>query len=343
LGRRCYRSVMTSMKSAQIAEFRADLMAVELQVAPWPVAVAGTVVVKVVAAAANPVDCAVLAGYLEGTWNTPLPFVVGYDFSGTVVEVGAGVDGFVAGDDVFAVNWGTDHRGHGAGTDGEPVGGAFAEFISISATKLSKKPAGVSHEQAAAVALVGTTAMQALQRIGASSNKTVMVLGGSGAVGIVAVQLAKLQGATVIATCSPRTASFVETLGADRVIDYTTGPWFEDPELLSAKVDAVFDTVGVDGTFAGSKAILRDAGSFLSIANMEVGFDPNAHAPLSFASHFGLANDSKIQDEMASLLEDGKLRLPIDAEFPFTREGVTALLRKQQGGKSIGKNILKIA
>ena len=334
---------MATMKAARFTEFSSDFSTLKLVVVPRPIAAPGFVIVKIVAAAANPVDCTVVAGYLEGTWNTPFPFVAGYDFSGTVAEVGDGVEGFAEGDDVFAVNWGTDHRGHGAGTAQEPVGGAFAEYIAIPASKLSKKPAAVSHEQAAAIALVGTTARQALATIGTTPRTTVVILGGSGAVGIVAIQLAKLQGATVITTCSPHTAEFVSTLGADRVIDYTTGPWFEDPELRLTTVDAVFETAGADGTFAGARAVLRQTGAYVSIANTEVGFDPNAHAPLSFASHFGLANDPNVQDELATLLEQGKLTLPIEDQFPFTREGLIALLEKQQRGRSIGKNVVRIA
>jgi len=332
---------MSTMKAAQISEFSGDVAAFSLQDVPRPVARTGFVVVKVVAAAANPVDLKVMAGYLEGTWNTPLPWVIGYDFSGTVTEVGDGVEGFAVGDDVFAVNWG--QHNHGAGTEDEPVGGAFAEFISIAAGKLSKKPADVSHEQAAAVALVGTTAVQGLDAIGSVAGKIVVILGGSGAVGTVAIQLAKLQGATVVTTCSPRTFDFVSTLGADRIIDYTKGQWFEDGELVSTKVDAVFDTVGEDGTFAASKSLLKETGSFVSIANFEVGIDPNAHAPFSFAAHYCLANDPIVQDELVGLLEQGKLKLPVEDVFPFTHEGITDLLQKQGGGKSIGKNVLTVS
>jgi NADPH2:quinone reductase len=336
-----HAATVVDMKAAQIAEFSEDLSAVSLHEVPRPAARPGFVVVKVVAAAANVIDCKVMAGYLEGTWNTPLPLVIGYDFSGTVSEVGDGVDGFAAGDDVFAVNWGMHN--HGAGTEDEPVGGAFAEYISIAATKLSDKPTDVSHEQAAAVALVGTTAKQGLDVIGSGAGKSLVIVGGSSAVGIVAIQLAKLQGATVVTTCSPRTLGFVSTLGADRIIDYTTDLWFEDAELLSDKVDAVFDTVGQNGTFADSRAVLNQTGSFVSIANFEVGVDPNAHAPLSFASYYCLANDPEVQDELAALLEQGKLNLPVEDEFPFTKDGIVELLQKQRAGKSIGKNVLKVS
>ena len=81
----------------------------------------------------------------------------------------------------------------------------------------------------------------------------------------------------------------------------------------------------------------------MSIANFEVGFDPNAHAPFSFAAYYCLANDPIVQDELAGLLEQGKLKLPVEDVFPFTHEGITDLLQKQVGGKSIGKNVLAVS
>ena len=151
------------------------------------------------------------------------------------------------------------------------------------------------------------------------------------------------RGATVVTTCSPRTFEFVSTLGADRIIDYTKAHWYEDAELASSKVDAVFDTVGTDGTFAGAKAVLNEGGSFVSIANTEAGFNPTAHSRLAFARHYGLTNDPGVQNELADLLAQGDLTLPIEDIFDFTTKGVTALLQKQQSGKSVGKNVLEIA
>jgi len=135
----------------------------------------------------------------------------------------------------------------------------------------------------------------------------------------------------------------VATLGANRIIDYTKGDWFGDDSLLRNEVDAVFDAVGQDGTFAAAKMVLRDGGSFISIANREVGFEPKAHAPLSFASYFGLANDPGLQADLAGLLVDGKLVLTIDEAFPFTDAGIANLFEKQRGAKSVGKNILEVS
>lgn len=326
------------MLAAQINRFDPELTNLNIVDVPRPVAGPRDVVVKINVAAANAVDWKVMSGYLEGTWNTPLPWTIGYDFSGVVDHVGDEVTRVCAGEEVFGVNWG--NNGHGSGAIDEPVGGAFAEYIRIPAGKVSKKPVGITHEQAAAIPLVGTTARQALHALGVNDGKRLVVLGGSGAVGIVAIQLAKLAGADVVATCSPRSFELVASLGADQTIDYTSGDWA--PSIGSVKVDAVLDTVGIDGTLAEAKSVLVDGGTFASIVNLEAGFDPTAHTPLSFASFFGLANNTTDQDALAALVDAGELILPVNARFSFTHDGVRAILETQQAGRSVGKNLLTI-
>jgi NADPH:quinone reductase-like Zn-dependent oxidoreductase len=332
---------MTTMKATQLTEFSDDPAAYLFHDVERPTAAPGFVVVKVAAAAANPVDWKVTGGYVKEAWNCPLPMIPGYDFSGTVAEVGSGVESFAVGEDVFGVNWGVND--HGTGTPEDPIGGAFAEYIAIPARKLSKKPAGVSHEQAAAVALVGTTAAQSLDLLGCTQGTKIVILGGSGAVGAIAVQLAKLRGAAVTTTCSPRTLEFVATLGADRIIDYTVETWFEDAALAADKVDAVLDTVGTEGTFPGARGVLKETGAFLSIASFEAGVEPDAHAPLTYAARYCLINDPSTQDELVTLLEQGKLKVTVEDEFPFTHAGITALFEKQKAGKSVGKNVVRMS
>jgi NADPH2:quinone reductase len=122
----------------------------------------------------------------------PLPFILGYDFSGIVEEVGNGVAGFAVGDAVFAVNWGKGK--HNTEDASLIVGGAFAEFISVPASILSHKPENVSHETAAAVALVGTTALDGLNTAKVTAGSRVLILGASTSVGLIAIQEAKLRG-----------------------------------------------------------------------------------------------------------------------------------------------------
>lgn len=302
----------------------------------------GQVVVKVACAAINPVDDKVMKGYLKGMWAMPLPFTMGYDLSGTVAAVGPEVTDLAVGDAVFGVNWGNQHEGApGNGHDdaGEPpVGGAFAQYAVIKASKLSKKPAELGFDVAAAIPLVGTTAYDCLDEVGVTEGSRVLILGGSGAVGAVGVQLAKIRGAHVTTTCSGRTLEYVSSLGADKIVDYTQANWWEDEELQG--IDAVFDSIGEKEGFEHAKLILKEDGKFISIANSAAGMDPSAHPPLTYAAFHVLSNNAVTQDTLAQLILEGRLSVKINSTFPFTQEGVTAMLEEQVGGKSMGKNVL---
>ena len=160
-------------------------------------------------------------------------------------------------------------------------------------------------------------------------------------VGAVAIQLAKARGAWVATTASARALAFVSGLGADRVINYEEWNWWEDSSLA---LNAVFDAVGTDmGVMAKVKATLRAGDNFVSICPWTgVGFEPAGHHPLRHAAAFGMHRSSSIQDDVIRCVAEGSLRIPVDEEFPFTHEGVTALFLKVAGGKSLGKNVLKI-
>lgn len=198
-------------------------------------------------------------------------------------------------------------------------------------------------KEAAAVALVGTTAYQiTVDCAKATTGSKVLVLGGSSAVGALAVQLAKLRGASFVATTgSTRNLEYIGTLGADKVIDYTKADWTMDPALKD--LDAVIDTAG-ERTFSPRPKACSKKMVAVSIANFDAGFDPSANAPLSFAAFFGFSHSSRVQAELADLLVSGKLKLKIGEEFPFTKAGIVSMLEKsgKTTGKSTGKNILKV-
>ena len=186
---------------------------------------------------------------------------------------------FVSVCQVFGVNWGKGSHHEGS----HPIAGAFAEYIVVPAARVSKMP-NISYNQAAAISLVGLTASQSLDVLDiGQTSKRVLILGGAGAVGMVAVGLAKLRGAWVATTCSDRTIEEVKKLGADKIINYREKKWWEDEELKN--IDAIFDTVGEDDTFKHAQTILKKDGYFTSIASFEVGVDPAAHAPLKFARY----------------------------------------------------------
>jgi NADPH:quinone reductase-like Zn-dependent oxidoreductase len=222
---------------------------------------------------------------------------------------------------------------------GMPVAGAFAEFITVPAARVSRKPEGVTHDEAAAVALVGTTAHQALFSCAKlAAGQRVLILGGASAVGTVAIQLARLKGAWVAATSSARTFEYAASFAPDKLINYNESDWSADAELRG--IDVVFDTIGEAKSFDRAKAILKPDGAFVTIAGYEAGFDPSGHPPLRYASFFCLSNEPAVQDELAELIASKQLKVSIEDRFPFTQDGVRQLFKKQDGGKSMGKNLL---
>jgi len=327
----------SSMRAAVYNEYSQDVTNFPTtQVIEIPVPAVGRdeVLVRVIRAASNPIDVKFLSGNMEPLWGRYLPMTVGYDFSGEIVAVGDDVKNFSVGEPVCGVNWGqSTHL-----PQGHKPGGSFAHYLTVAAAFVSRKPGNVSHDVAAAVQLVGTTAYEGLYthlRVGAGTK--LLILGGAGAVGFIAIQLAKQLGCEVWTTCSGRSIDFVKQAKPDHIIDYTSSQWWEAGVVF----DAIFDTMGEDGAFAHGKQCIRPDGAFNSVAGVEAGFDPKAHAPLR-AYLFCFSQNTKMQDELLRLLATGRLNMPLDSSFPFTTEGVRDLLRKQGEGKSKGKNVLLV-
>jgi len=301
----------------------------------------GQVRIKVKAASLNPVDFKIMETAL---WPTPLPFTPGYDVSGTVDQVASDVTAFKTGDDVFCCNWALD-EGQAMGQHDDKfglTGGALAQYILVPAVKLTAKPEGVSHEQAAGIALVGLTALQCIDNAGVTKDSKVLILGGAGAVGQIAIQLAKERGAWVATTASPRTKEFVsETCKPDLIVDYTTEKWFELDSLK--ELDAVVDTVGEADGFKNADAVVKQGGNFVSIASFDAGTDASAHQPrFNYAGFYCLKNNAEQQKQLASLIADGKLTLKIDSTFAFTLEGVKSAFAKSMSGKAMGKIVVNV-
>ena len=214
---------------------------------PDPVAAAGQVVVDVAAASVNGADWRVRAGqYGQATF----PLVLGRDFSGSVAALGTGVDDLKIGDAVFGVLE--------AGREG-----AYAEKLAITAAIVAKKPDGLSHIDAAALALTGLTAVISVETtLKLQRGETILIQGGAGGVASFAIQLAKHLGARVITTTSAANADYVRGLGADEVIDYNA----QDFTRAVSKCDAVFDTVGGE-VAQKSFAVLKPGGRAAFIAS----------------------------------------------------------------------------
>jgi NADPH:quinone reductase-like Zn-dependent oxidoreductase len=234
------------MKAAYIEQFGGPEV-LQYGDLPDPVAAAGQVVVDVAAASVNGADWRVRAGqYGQATF----PLVLGRDFSGSVAALGAGIDDLKIGDAVFGVLE--------AGREG-----AYADKLAINAAIIAKKPDGLSHIDAAALALTGLTAVISVETtLKLQRGETILIQGGAGGVASFAIQLAKHLGARVITTTSAANADYVRSLGADEVIDYNT----QDFTGAVKACDAVFDTVGGE-VAQKSFAVLKPGGRAAFIAS----------------------------------------------------------------------------
>jgi NADPH:quinone reductase-like Zn-dependent oxidoreductase len=216
---------------------------------PDPVAGPGEVVVDVHAATVNAADWKFRAGEYARHSNVKFPQIPGRDFSGVVSAVGDGAD-LKVGDAVFGVL--------GAGKEG-----TYCEKVAIPAALVAKKPDGLSHIDAAALALTGLTAINSVEdTLKLQRGETVLIQGGAGGVAGFAIQFAKYLGARVITTCSAANVDYVRGLGADQVIDYNA----QNFTRMVSGCDAVFDTVGGD-VAKQSFAVLKPGGRAAFIAS----------------------------------------------------------------------------
>jgi NADPH:quinone reductase-like Zn-dependent oxidoreductase len=258
--------------------------------APDPQAGPGEVVVDIHAASVNGADPKVRRG--GGRYKLDkFPHILGRDFSGVVSQVGAGVTDFKVGDAVFGV---TD-----VGLEG-----AYAEKIASKASILAKKPASLSHAEAAALALVSLTALTAIEdTLHLKAGETILIQGGAGGVAGFAIALAKHIGATVITTASAGNLDYVRRLGADKAIDYNK----EDFTTIGPICDAVFDTVG-GGVRAGSYKVLKPGGRLAWIAPAPEGFEIPRNDLKTLRPD--VKRDRAHLERMVDLVEKGAARPP---------------------------------
>ena len=250
------RRTLVIMKAAYIEKFGGPEVLTYGDL-PDPKAGPGQIVVDVAAASINAADWKVCAGEYGGAAKFPL--CIGRDFSGTVSAVGADVQDLNVGDEVFGVLEG--------GRDG-----TYAEKLAIGAAIVAKKPAGLSHVDAAAVALTGLTALCAIEdSLKLKAGETILIQGGAGGVASFAIQLAKHLGAKVITTASAANAAWLREIGADQVIDYNT----TDFTKAVSNCDAAFDTVGGDVAMR-TFAVLKPGGRATFIGSGAQAPEPTA-------------------------------------------------------------------
>jgi NADPH:quinone reductase-like Zn-dependent oxidoreductase len=283
------------MKAAILSEYGNEPEVVEVDRPDLP---DDSVMVEVHAAAINPIDWIVMAGYVQDMLPYELPWIVGYDVSGVVVEVGSDARGFSVGDEVFA-------------RADSMQAGTMAEYAALKTSDLAIKPSNISHAEAAGIPLAGLTAWQALfDKGGLEAGQRVLIHAGSGGVGTLAIQIAKHAGAWVAATASAKNKDLVQNLGADQFVDYSNER-FED---VTEKYDLVFDMLG-DDTLKRSFDAVKPGGTIVSIK----GDAPNglaAERDVTFHSFFMKPNGEQLA-EIASLITDGTIRPVLDRTFPL--------------------------
>ncbi|MFI0901334.1 NADP-dependent oxidoreductase [Streptomyces sp. NPDC020983] len=272
--------------------------------APRPVPGPTQVLVRVRATSVNPVELFVRSGAFPLLGEPP--FVLGWDVSGVVEEADPGVHRFAVGDEVYGLPY------------FPAAAGANAEYVVAPARQLARKPAGISHEEAAALPLVGLTAWHALAEIAqVQPGQRVLVHGAGGGLGHVAVQIAKHLGAEVVGTASAGKHAFLRGLGADRLIDYRTEDYAQ--VLRDEPVDVVLETLG-GGNAERSFGVLRPGGLLVTAVERLSTTLPQlaAAAGVRFAA-VGVEPDAAGLAELTALVEAGRLKVHVQQAFPLEK------------------------
>ncbi|AVD82957.1 quinone oxidoreductase [Pseudomonas sp. SWI6] len=306
-----------------------------------PVPGKGQILVKVHAAGVNPLDTKIANG-AGAHARQPLPAVLGLDLAGTVVELGEAVEGFTLGQEVFGMAGGI------GGTQG-----TMAEYIAVDARLIAPKPHALDMCEAAALPLVFITAWEGLvDRANVRAGQQVLIHGGAGGVGQMAIQLAKARGAKVYATGSAASLDFIRALGAT-AIDYQAQhvASYVAQHTAGEGFDIVYDTVGGSTLDASFEAVKPYTGHVLSC----LGWGQHSLAPLSFRSATysgvftltplltgkGREHHGAILHEAAELADAGQLRIRVDRQR-FALDEVNDAFRQVAEGRTKGKTIIQL-
>lgn len=312
-----------TMKAVRIHKYGGPEV-LQYEDAPRPRPESGEVLIRVYAAGVNPIDWKVREGYMKDLWPHKFPLIPGWDLSGVVEEIGPGPAAarrFKKGDEVYSV-------------PDVSRDGAYAEYIVVRESELALKPKSLHHVHAAAVPLAALTAWQALFDAGQPvAGQRILIHGGSGGVGHVAVQLAKWKGAHVLATASTKNQELLRELGVDEPIDYTKQK-FED---VARDVDLVLDLIGSE-TQERSWSVLKKGGLLLSLVQPPSVEKAKA---LGVRAAFVAGHPSGARlAEIAKLIDSGQLKLTLDRILPLSE--VRRAHELSKSGHTRGKIVLRI-
>jgi NADPH:quinone reductase-like Zn-dependent oxidoreductase len=309
-----------SMKAIRFHEY-GGLEVLKYEEVPRPEPQPGEVLVQVRAASINPFDLALREGWLASMIPLQLPAIAGVDVAGTVRAMGKGVTGFSIGQDVYGFM--------------SRYSGAYAEYASVAIETIAPQPQTLDYMQAASVPLAATAAWQGLFEAGGlKEGQQVLIHGGAGGVGTFAIQLAKLKGAHVLAATTRENIEYVQGLGADEVIDYTTTLF----ETVARTVDVVLDLIGGE-TQQRSWSVLKAGGILVSLRE-----PPSQDAATAYGVRAAFATaqpSSDLLKELADLLDRGQIKPHVGRMFPLEQARQAQELKRN--GHTQGKIVLKIA
>ncbi len=283
---------------------------------------ANQVLIREKATSVNPIDWKLREGYLKEMLPWEFPIILGWDVSGIIEEVGSEVTDWKVGDEVFARPDTTRF-------------GTYAQHVVVDDHLLAKKPTNISFEEAAAVPLAGLTAYQGLFDHGnLKEGEKVLIHAGAGGVGIYAIQLAKHAGAYVVTTASQKNHEFLESLGADEIIDYRKTDFKE----VVQDVDLVLETIGGKTQEDSFEVLKENSGRIISVVG-----EPNqdkAKEKNVLAKGIWLQPDGKQLSFLASLLEEGKMKSVVGSTYPLTQKGVYDAHELSETHHAVGKIVI---
>jgi 2-desacetyl-2-hydroxyethyl bacteriochlorophyllide A dehydrogenase len=281
--------------------------------------------IKVQASSINPIDWKIRQGMMKFLPGQKFPMILGFDIAGEVMAVGSQITRFKPGDAIYAYS------------DQFP-GGAYAEYVAVSEKVTAPKPNTLSYEQAAAVPLAATTALQALRDQGrVMAGQKVLINGASGGVGTFAVQIAKALGAEVTAVCGTQNIELVRSLGADDVIDYKQQEFTQ----LPTKYNLIFDAVGKQ-SFSDCKSVLQPNGIYVTTQPLPKEFLQGVLTTFSSQKAKVILAKANSVDllYLKEQIEEGKIRPVIDRTYPLAE--VAEAHRYSEEGHAIGKIVITI-
>jgi NADPH2:quinone reductase len=302
-----------------------------------PRAAPGTVIVQVAYAGVNPADWKAREGWLSRYFDYQFPFVVGFDAAGIVAEIGAGVTGLAVGDRVVT-----------ASNQGKGERGSYAEYVASDRERVVRLPDHVAFADAAAMPTAAITAWEAVFDVGGTrAGSRVLINGGAGGTGSYAIQLARMTGAQVAATCGPANLDYVRGLGADLAIDYREGNVREAIAAWAPEgLDLVVDTVG-QGSLLDSIEMVRRGGIVAPIGTL-IADEPMPDAARAADRGVSIvptiANFARQERQLNALVDAlaaARIRAPELTVLPLTEAGEAQ--RRVAAGHVRGKIVLHVA